>query len=199
MSFPTWEVELKLHERVIQDDPLASQDVFRVFMDPILRVLRYEMSCQGDEAYDSAVDAVLDYLRNPLRYDRQRAKLSTYLTHTAKRRAMDRQRSSQARVRREEKFGGVFALRAPAPKEAMELSVEASLAVKKLEQINFRTEERKLLGLVLQGENSTPALGKVLGLGALPKVEQQREVKRHRDRLMKRLARIGKEDSDDES
>lgn len=199
MSFPTWEVELKLHERVIQDDPLASQDVFRVFMDPILRILLHELRCHGEDAHDSAVDAVLYYLRNPQRYDSQRAKLSTYLTHAAKRRAMDRQRSSHARIRREEKFGGEFELRVAAPKEVLEISVEARLAVRRLEQSKLRPEERRFLGMVLQGERSTRLLGEALGLGALPELELRREVKRHRDRLMKWLERFGKEGSDDES
>ncbi|AEI68014.1 RNA polymerase sigma factor [Corallococcus macrosporus] len=193
-------MELKLHARVLQGESLASEDVFRVLMDPIVKVLKHEVGCQvDDDAYDSAVDAVLYYLRHPQRYDSQRARLSTYLTQIAKRRAADRHRSGKSRVQREEDYGEEFALRASAPKDVMELSVEARLTVRKLEQINFRTEERKLLGPVLQGEGATEELGKVLGLDSLSELEQRREVKRHRDRLMKRLARVGKEDAHDKS
>lgn len=198
MNFPTWEVELALHARVIHKDPLSSGDVFRVFMDPIVRVLQTELHCQRDDAHDSAVDAVFYYLRNPERFDSQK-RLSTYLTQIAKRRAQDRQRSSQARIRREEKFGGEFELWRPNPKEVMERSVEARDTVRRLEQVKLRKEENKLLEQMLLGEKCSRVLGEVLELKPMPEREQRQEVKRHKDRLMKKLVRIGKEDSDDES
>ncbi len=199
MSFPSRVDELKLHERVLQGDPVVPVDVFRTFMPPILKVLESEMSCNREDAHDSAIDAVLSYLRTPERYDPQRARLSTYLTQAAKKRAMDRRRSSDARTRREQDFAGVFEVQARPPKEVLEKSVEASLAAQRLDSLGLDEREREVLRLVLQGERSTRKLATVLGLDLLPEDEQRREVKRHRDRLMKMLERLGKEDPDDES
>jgi RNA polymerase sigma-70 factor (ECF subfamily) len=198
MSFPSQMDELELHERVLQGDRVASADVFQAFMDPILRILKEEMSCSPDDARDSATDAVFSYLRNPGRYDRHRARLSTYLTQAAKKRAMDRHRSTAARLRREQDFASVVEVQARTPKEVLEVSVEAKLAAKLLDDSRLDEREWEFLRLVLQGEGSTRRLAGVLGLDELPEDEMRREVKRHRDRLMKLLERLGKEGSDDE-
>jgi hypothetical protein len=53
--------------------------------------------------------------------------------------------------------------------------------------------DRQLLRLVLQGERKTTRFAVVLGLADLDRVSQQREVKRHKDRIAKRLRRLGEE------
>jgi RNA polymerase sigma-70 factor (ECF subfamily) len=200
MSFPSRAHELKLHERVLQGDPVVPVDIYRAFMPPILKILESEMSCNPEDAHDSAIDAVLSYLRTPERYDPHRARLSTYLTQAAKKRAMDRRRSTEARSRREHDFAGVVEVQARPPKEVLEKFVEARLAAQRLDGLGLDEREREFLRLVIQGERSTGMLAKVLGLDSLPEDEQRREVKRHRDRLMKMLERLGKkEDPDDES
>jgi RNA polymerase sigma-70 factor, ECF subfamily len=196
MSFPSQAEELALHERVLQNDPVAPVDVFRAFMEPILRVLCSEMGCSREDAHDSAIDVVISYLNNPERYDRHRARLSTYLTQSAKNRAMDRRRSTAARTRREQEFATVVELQARSPKEILEISVETRLAVERLDDSRLSERDREFLRLILQGERSTRRLAEVLGLPSLPKEDLQREVKRRRDRLMKWLERLGKEDSD---
>lgn len=199
MSFPTLEEERALHERVLRGDPVAPPDVFRAFMDPILSVLGRKDGRPRDDVYDSVIDALFSYLRNPERYIAQKGRLSSYLTQAAKKRLMDRHRSSEARHRREQAFGGIFELRARSPKEALEISVEARLIVGRLERFKLPERDRAFLGLVLQGERSTRILAKPLGLDSLPEADLRREVKRHRDRLMKWLARLEKEGSDVES
>jgi RNA polymerase sigma-70 factor (ECF subfamily) len=201
MSFPPREDELELHERVLrkEEDPVAPADVFQAFMEPLMKVLQCEMACSEDDAHDAATDAVLDYLRNPERYDRQQARLSTYLTQAAKRNVRDKQRATASRVRNEQGFLSIIEVQAPAPKERLEVSVEARLAVERLEGARLTPKQREFLKLVLQGERSTQRLAEVLGLASLPKDELRKEVKRQRDRLMKMLGRLGKEEPDDES
>lgn len=77
--------------------------------------------------------------------------------------------------------------------------MEARRALERLEKLNSSKEERAFLGLILQGERSTRRLAEALGLGPMSEMDLRREVKRRRDRLMKRLERLGKEDSDVES
>jgi len=199
MSFPTQAEALSLHERALQRDPVVSVDVFQAFMGPLQGILNRKRGCTREDARDSAIDAVISYLDHPERYDPQRAPLSTYLTQAAKNQLMDRQRSAGARTRREQEFATDFELQARSPKEAMEISMEARHALEQLEQLHFSEEERVFLGLILQGERSTRRLAEALGLGSLSELDLRREVKRRRDRLMKRLERLGKEDSDVES
>lgn len=199
MRFPSRAEELELHERILQKEPVASADAFQAFMEPISKVLQDETGCSTDDAHDSALDALLSYLRQPERYELARARLSTYLTQAAKKKAMDRRRSSEARTRREVEFAGVFELQARTPKEVLEVSVEARLAVERLDSARLNARERDFLRLVLQGERSTRNLAEVLDLASLPEDALRKEVKRHRDRLMKVLERLGREEPDDES
>lgn len=195
MSFPSPEEEQALHERVLQKDPVVPADVYQAFMEPLLRVLPTELGCTREDAYDSAIDAVLSYLNNPERYDPHRARLSSYLTQSAKNRATDRRRSSEARTRREQEFATVVELRARSPKEDLEISVETRFLLERLDDSGLDVRDREFLRLILMGERDTYVLAKVLGVDSLPKKELQREVKRHRDRLMKWLERFGKEDT----
>ncbi|MFP2924245.1 sigma factor [Pyxidicoccus sp. 3LG] len=197
MGFPSLADEVELHERVLQKDPVAHADVFKAFMDPILRILQEEDRCSGDDANDSAIDALFAYLGAPQRYDRSRARLSTYLIHAAKRRAMDRRRSREARDRREREFAVTTDIQARNPKDVLDAAVEARRAVDLLETIRMGPRELLFLKLILQGESSTAKLAEVLGKSDLPEAEQRREVKRHRDRLMKMLERLGREHPDD--
>jgi RNA polymerase sigma-70 factor, ECF subfamily len=199
MRFPSLVDELCLHERVLQGDPVAPADVFQTFIEPLLNILEREMACDPEEANVSAVDAVFSYLREPERYDHKRGRLSTYLTQAAKHRVRDHRRSASARARREQDFASVVELQATSPKEELERSVEVGLVLKRLEEHVPEGRDREALRLLLWGERSSERWAEVLGLTSLPTDERRREVKRHRDRLMKFLERFGKEDPDDES
>jgi RNA polymerase sigma-70 factor (ECF subfamily) len=51
--------------------------------------------------------------------------------------------------------------------------------------------DRRILALMLQGERATAAYATVLGIQAAPEQEQKSIVKRHKDRISKRLERLG--------
>ncbi|MCP3098439.1 sigma-70 family RNA polymerase sigma factor [Myxococcus sp. K15C18031901] len=198
MSFPTQAEEQALHERVLARrlDPVATRDVFEAFTEPIIGILCKQRGQTREDARDATIDVIYSYLNHPERFDPQRARLSTYLTQSAKKRVLDFFRSSEARQRREQEFGGVFELRAMTPKESMEITVEARLAVERLERALTQEKDRTFLKLVLEGERSTHILAEAMGLPASTEAENRREVKRNRDRLMKLLGRLRKEDHD---
>jgi RNA polymerase sigma-70 factor (ECF subfamily) len=112
---------------------------------------------------------------------------------------MDRRRTSEARTRREREFAVTADLRSRNPKDVMDAAVEAGQAVELLETVKLSERECQFLGLIFQGERSTERLAEVLGKASLPEDERRREVKRHRDRLMKQLERLGREHPDDRS
>lgn len=188
--------ELGLHERVLRRDPVAPPEVFRVFMDPILNILRGDLACDPGEADEAAFDAVVSYLENPERYDPKRGRLLTYLAGAAKHVLLSRLRSAAARARREQKYAEHVELQARSPKDELEETVEARLAWERIEKRVKSAKDREALRLILQGEQSTERLAEVYELTSLPTDQKRRAVKRHRDRLMKLLKRLGMEDPD---
>jgi len=201
MRHPSPEEEMVLHQRLLEHDPLAYYDVFPMYMERIAKKLEgsgYDV----DVARDAALDAVLAYRKRPERYDPRKVHLFTYIMGVARHKAEDRRRSVQAQAQREKKHGDVELLRRT-PKdqvERMEAYVKVRQLVDLLEEGEVLNErDQAILRLFLMGEGSTEEVAKVLRLPPMSKEKRQSEAKRHRDRLLKRLARFGKEDSDDDS
>ncbi|AGC46278.1 RNA polymerase sigma-70 factor [Myxococcus stipitatus DSM 14675] len=195
MRYPTRAEQEALHARVLKGraDPTAPDDVHRAFNDKIISVLRDKLRCSQDEAIDSTVDAVITYLKEPKSFDARIGPLSTYLTHIAKQRARDRLRTRTKMEIREQKYAADFALGGPAPNGDPEATVEAHRFAARLGPWGFTPKEQKFLWLSFTGESSTERLAEALDLAPMSKEERQREVKRHQDRLKKRLARYGRE------
>jgi RNA polymerase sigma-70 factor, ECF subfamily len=201
MRHPSPEEEMVLHQRLLEHDPLAYYDVFPMYMERIAKKLE-GLGYDVDVARDAAVDTVEAYRKKPERYDPRKVHLFTYIMAVARHKAVDRWRSVQAQAQREKKQGDVELLRRT-PKdqvEQMETYVRVRQLVDLLEKGEVLNErDQAILRLFLMGEGSTEEVAKVLRLPPMPKEKRQSEAKRHRDRLLKRLARFGKEDSDDDS
>jgi RNA polymerase sigma-70 factor (ECF subfamily) len=191
MQFPNSEAESTLHQRILASDPVGPADLFAHFVEPLMSALRHDLRCDSENARDSSIDALFDYLRSPTAYDPNRGRLCTFLTQIAKHKAVDRIRSRSAEVRREQEFSSFVEVRESAPNEKMERSVEAGKLWGKIEQVVENEQDRLALALILDGERSTEALAEALGIEATTALERQRAVKRHRDRLMKILERLG--------
>lgn len=198
MRFPSHSEEEALHERLLSGDPVASSDVIKAFVDPILAVLGGSRmtGLQRDEAYDSIIDVLFAYTLDPKRFIPGKARLRKYLTEAARKKLMDRRRSRESRERREQNFGVAVELVARSPKEVMETSVEAREAMELLDKDPLSPRDVILLRLYLEGEGSTRAVGEAMGLPPMPEAELRQAVKRHRDRLLKTLARTGEEWAD---
>jgi RNA polymerase sigma-70 factor, ECF subfamily len=201
MRHPSPEEEMVLHQRLLNHDPLAYFDVFPMYMERLAKKLE-RSGYDVDVARDAALEAVLAYRKNPERYDSQKVHLFTYIMGVAKHKAVDRWRSVQARTQREKKQGDVeHSRRTPKDQvEQMETYVQVRQLVEQLEAEGVLNEQdQAILRLFLMGESSTEEVAKVLRLTPTSKEDRQLKAKQHRDRLMKRLARFGKEDSDDDS
>lgn len=191
MLFPNSESEIALHQRILAGDPVAPTDLFAQFVDPMMSALQHDLRCDAENARDSSIDALFDYLRSPATYSPDRGRLGTFLTQIAKHKAIDRIRARSAEARREQEFSSLVEVRESAPNEKMERSVEAQKLWQKIEQVVEDVRDRLALALILDGERSTDALADTLGVKADTPLERQRAVKRHRDRLMKILERVG--------
>ncbi|EPX60882.1 hypothetical protein D187_001534 [Cystobacter fuscus DSM 2262] len=193
---PRVDEEKDLHGRALQRDPLILTDLFQSFTSQIESFLRHDLKCDAETAHAAVFDVLLSYLAEPERYDPAKSRLVTYLTRAAKHRVQDQLKSGVWRRLREENFASVVELGQPSPKDILENAVEASRAVDRLSK---RLSERDLasLRLILSGEYSTEKLAEALGLNISSPEEMRRAVRRHRDRLMKILERLGQEDRDD--
>ena len=188
--FPSPAEELALHEQVTTGDPIAPVALYERFMDPATTALRRDLRCSEDEAYDSAIDAILIYLESPSLYDRNKGRLSTYLVAIAKRKAIDRIRSRTAERKREAAYAEIVELRATDPNDEMGVGIEAREIWQIVEQQIPSAGDRNALKLILAGERSTELLANALGMTGSTE-DMQAEVKRNRDRLLKILERLG--------
>ncbi|MCY1074747.1 RNA polymerase sigma factor [Archangium lansingense] len=201
MSYPSPEDERVLHERAVRHDPVVLADALLMFMDRISGILMQRLRCDEDTSREAAMRVIFSYIERPGRYDPGKGRLFAYLLQAAKYRALDQRRTAQSEAQRNRDFISVVEQGSRTPKEKLENQVEAGLTMRRLVERGYLKDERdqNALLLILQGERSTEELARALGLPPMPTLELRREVKRHRDRLMKLLERFGKEDSDDES
>ncbi|WNG20785.1 NACHT domain-containing protein [Cystobacter fuscus] len=180
----------ELHDRALQGDPLLPTDLVQSFANQIEGFLRSELMCDAETAYDAVIDVIFTYLAKPDRYDPQRGRLVTYLTREAKHRVWDQLRLGALRAQREQNFASVVELGQSSPRDALEDFVEVSRVVDRLEK-HLNEGDRASLRLLVSGENSTEKLAEALGLNISSPEQMRQEVKRHRDRLLKILQRLG--------
>jgi hypothetical protein len=148
---------------------------------------------------DAAEDAILDYGRSPARFDPLRGvPLDGFLYMAAWRNAVDLLNAERRRQAREKTYAETAPTAHTAPAfqhGAGSATGERFLrtAVTALLETPVTDGERAALRLFLvQGERGTPPLAEALGLNALPASEQRCEVKRFKDRVLKRLKRIAR-------
>jgi hypothetical protein len=167
---------------------------------------------RDDALHDAAVTACIGYMKRPAQYDPAKAPggLLQYLIMAAHRdllnarRGIERQgeaeplslvelraqrRNTQLRL-----VGVGSASQESNPEETLDAQqraaeLRAQLAAQ--EALMATEAERMVLRLMASGERDTTVFAQALGIGALPPDAQQREVKRVKDKIKKRLERAG--------
>jgi RNA polymerase sigma-70 factor (ECF subfamily) len=180
---------------LLNGDPRAPERLVALCLVPLKRRLRRcYLMLPTEVLQDAAVDALLALLSQPHHFNPSRSSLMTYLTMQSDYRVLSWLRNQ--RRRRELYVGGVEEveywserLRAT---DASEDPVTALLRLD-LERMvhNLLPDERdrRLLELACSGRTSILEYAEVLGITQLPPEEQRREVKRNRDRVVKRIQR----------
>jgi len=185
---------LDLHHRVMTGDPSASAELFSAIHRPIVGVLLRLHGRKGvsaDDAGDLATDAVMDYLQNPEKFEPSRSSLFTYLCISAKGDALNLLRS---RRREREKLLRFVELveggRNIVDMDTCMLDADAIISRYAAELFDDE-QDVQILKLMLAGERNTEAYAAALGLGRATAGEKNAAVKQRRDRLEKRLRRLG--------
>jgi RNA polymerase sigma-70 factor (ECF subfamily) len=199
-SFPPAADGLALHLRLCDQDPTAPADVCGAYLGPVLAWLEGRSRHPDPHLLQTAAeDALLAYVQRPQAFDPARLGLGAYLRMAAHRDLLNLLAKERRRQRRiapwnvveEDEEGGNLIGREEEPLAGLERAEEAEEWRRFLVQVAKRlTEvEQQVLGLLLAGERRTAAYAAVIGCGDLPGDEQEREVKRYKDRVRKCLER----------
>ncbi|MBA7606713.1 hypothetical protein ES703_13863 [subsurface metagenome] len=191
----------QLHTRLLQQDPVAPSEFAASFLDELARRLRAKAGSSYEDTLilDAATDALLDYVQHPSKFNPSKSALFTYLTMAAYRDLLNMIAKEQRRQRREVPLQVVEeTMSAGNNTIELENQVLGGITETKRAELLRRVAEtfpdkrdRKLLSLMMEGERKTAAYTNILGIQALSLDEQRKTVKRHKDRITKRLQRLG--------
>jgi RNA polymerase sigma-70 factor (ECF subfamily) len=190
-----------LHKQILEGRPAASAVLFEACRKPLLKLLNDAFgTLPGSSAElleDAAVDAFMQYLKAPEKYDATRGAWITYLFQISRSRLL---RLAQRENRHLIALAGSVELDAdpgysvPAderfdPQHGLEQSDASNLVDRARESSDFTQDELRVLDLMKNGERSTKVFAQALAIEHLPLEDQRVEVKRVKDRIKKRIDR----------
>ena len=191
----------QIHARLLQLDPVAPAEFAEAFLYELVRRLRAKAGSGYEEAllHDAATDALIDYVQHPSKFNPRKSALLTYLTMAAYRDLLNMVAKEQRRRRREVPLQVVEETLSERNNiiEPEDQVLNGMPAAKRTELLRMVAEtfpdsrDRALLELMMNGERRTTVFSDVLGIQALTPDEQRKIVKRHKDRITKRLQRLG--------
>lgn len=187
---------LILHNRLISGDPTASAEIADTYLPRLFRKLRGAFQRLRDETYiqDAAIDAVMDYIQHPAKYDPEKSSLITYLFMSARGdllNALDKSKRISIRTVALDSDSRNIVDRTISPASGLIQDVEWKTMKQKAYKIIKDPNDRRLVDLIAEGERTTASYVEILGLNTLGSKEQRQIVKRHKDRLNKLLQRHG--------
>jgi RNA polymerase sigma-70 factor, ECF subfamily len=192
-----------LHRRLLARDPTASNDLADAYLQPLVVWLgAIDPGASEEMRLEAAGDAVLALIRKPESYSPELQTLEVYLRMSArgdllnlknKERRHNKGRVSWTSVELSADVGKYLghdddpALPLCLAEERQKMmSIIPDGVRDKLSET-----DRRALELILQKERRNAVYAELYGLGHLPAREQERVVKRHKDRLKKLLKRAG--------
>lgn len=182
--------------RLVALDPTVFNDIAAAFLGPLVAFLRRSHP-RADEhlLFTAAEDAVISLLKNPKAFDPARGSLLGFLRMAARGdlsnalRTEERHQRNRAPRECVEDAPAAGNTEVDSPGPALDdPDLAAAVAA-------FTEPEQRFFALLRAGENRTGPLAAALGLADRPADEQRAEVKRTRDRLLKRLRRAKGDDT----
>ena len=182
-----------LHRRLLDGSRTASLDLFREAVGPVSRYVLSKVSGVSiEEAGDLAVDAIIEHVQNPAAFDLERSSLWTYLCMVAERDALDLVRLRASREKLLEKHNQeieLWQVDTNTETEQVEWKRDAERIMREYGAKLVQTDgERRVLGLMLDGERAVAVYATALGLA--PSEDVAAEVKRVKDRIMLRMRKV---------
>jgi RNA polymerase sigma-70 factor, ECF subfamily len=194
---------VNLHKEVLDGVPDAPLRMFEALQHVLPRSLRAALGAyraSDEELRDASVDAFMAYLAAPDKYDPARGALQTYLVVVARsilwraRKRLDRRESFLDRTV-ELGAEGVYNEETAVdqhedPARRLQIEQDSRMADEFRKELSLSPDEEGVLTLMLEGERSTAVFAKVMGVEGLSDLEQRRLVKRCKDKIDKRMARL---------
>ena len=187
----------RIHERLLAGDPTASAELAETTFDALTAVLAKRNPRISDAALiDEAVaEALLSYIKRPDTFDSGKAGLFGYLQMSAQGDLVNALAKLSRRRKREKPLEAVevgeFAGKEHSDGPDLVSNLEAQRIQRQLDEVFDNPKDREMVDLVVDRERSTEAFSVVLGIESLPIAEQREQVKRHKDRIKKRLKLLG--------
>ena len=186
----------QLHNRLKRGDLTAPAELFEHIHRPLRALVFRQLRNLGldfESAGDLATDAIVEHVKAPERFNPLRSSLFTYLGMIARRDGLNLLRGRAAAAKNFEKLVELAAADGNNTNEQDHAVMEAARIMQRHEhELATTPEERKVLVLYLAGEKDTAEYASALGAADLGPIEQKALVKQHKDRLEKRLTRLGR-------
>ena len=188
---------LDLHQRLLSDDPVVTEEMFRILAPDLERHLRVRFpslaaGVDPDIRTLAVYEALTDYFKNPGKYKPDKRGLMGYLRMAARRDMQNLLRKEYGRLKRRASFESVEFWLSDGNDVSGRVAedIDGRRMIEDLKQ-GMTSEERAVFDLMLDGERSTEVAADAMNIGHLPLGEQAREVKRVKDRIKKRIQRKG--------
>jgi RNA polymerase sigma-70 factor (ECF subfamily) len=200
---PTQQDALALHQRLLAQDPTAANDLADAYLERLVVWLGETAPkiCE-DIRLEAAEDAILALIRKPESYSSGLQTLEVYLRMSARGDMLNLLDKERRHKKREKLSGGVELLpgagkylrRDDDPSLPLRLAEEkqnVANAIPESVRQKLSATDLRAMELILQNERRNAVFAELYGLLHLPSKEQDRAVKRHKDRLKKMLKRAG--------
>jgi CheY-like chemotaxis protein len=178
---------LQLHSRLLAGQPGALECLDSVFLQALPKRLGSAFPrAPWDFTVDAVMDACLEYGANPAKFDPSRhSSIVEFVYLIARRNLADRLRAESTRKNRELRYAREQTVVLPPDPDRGRSDIDVWAAVS---TVTIDSRERRAVELWLDGAGND-GIADALGVGHLCAGERQREVKRFKDRLVKRLSR----------
>lgn len=199
-----WLEALDVHQRLLQGDPIASADAAELLLDPVVARLKRKWPgpAYSDACHDAAVDVLVMYFTDPSRYQPAQSSLVGWLVmqahgdllndYASKPKQFERLWLVESALPVDPNTGEAPRVGDQVPSFDSLPEVDGSAVLAAVRDAFPNECDRQLIWLMcIEGSHSTEEAAKVLGLGGLSSAERTAEVKRHKDRVMRRLRRLG--------
>ena len=185
----------EFHRRVIAGDPVVSSELFIATHKALARVFYQRFRAPGlswEDAADLATDAIVAYLGSPHRFDPGRASLFTYLVLVGNADALNFLRGRHREQKNLARLVELSGVEGNVTDERIYERIDAQRFFEcHIDKIAVTDMDRSVLYLMLQGEKETAKYAEALEITHLSPPEQRNKVKQYRDKISKRLERVG--------
>jgi RNA polymerase sigma-70 factor (ECF subfamily) len=192
----------EIHERLLADDVTAPAELAEaVLEEPVLQLLTQRLRRDfpklndPDLLYDSVISALMNYIKRPLQFDPTKRSFIGFLAMAARGDLINALRQRR-HWRKEISLEDVEILSEVGNNlvggEICHDRFDSQKMWEEVHKLFPEPRDLEILKLIMAGEKKTEAFAKILGIENRSPEEQRLEVKRHKDRIQKRLERYGK-------